>query len=227
MKNKRILDFYRNKRVVVYGSSGGLGQALCMELSGIAAHLVLAGRNAEKLEALQGRLQGHLQGPAEVWAVDGKELAARVQESEVDGLIIATGKTLYDQFCGAQDWQQVRELYGELLDVNFFTVLQLALDCLPCLRERKGFLHVCGSYACFFPVPYQAVYSASKAALLSFVQAVAREEEAEFGRSRVRGLLSISLIGGMATDMYYQSNLYQQFARFENLLIASPQKVAV
>ena len=191
----RKLDFYHNKIIVIYGASGGLGEALCVELCGKVAQLVLAGRSAEKLKALQQRLQP-LCGRVtvlKVCACNGPmaELAARIQQSEANGLIVATGKTLYQSFC-SPNFKEGWPDYAELLNVNLVSVLQLAMALLPYFRQRQGFFHIAGSYTCLFPVPYQAVYSASKAALLSFVQAVSKEQEAELGRANGRGLLSIS-----------------------------------
>ncbi len=245
----KIRDFYRNKVVVVYGASGGLGEAICAELYGIVAQLILAGRNAEKLQAVKQQLESHCEGSyqqvkqrgkqeektvLQIWAfssehaADMAAFATRVKNSGADGLIIATGKTLYQSFYDQRE--NITEAwppYEELLYINVASIFQLAIALLPYFRQQQGFFHIAGSYACLFPVPYQAVYSASKTALLSFVQAVTKELEAEFGPKNVRGLLNISLIGGMATNMYYQSGLQKQFATLEKLVIASPQKVAV
>ncbi|MDD5029164.1 MAG: SDR family NAD(P)-dependent oxidoreductase, partial [Rhodoferax sp.] len=43
-------------RVVLTGASGGLGQALAQQLVQHGAHVLLAGRDAEKLRTLASRL---------------------------------------------------------------------------------------------------------------------------------------------------------------------------
>ena len=229
--NKKQRNFYRGKKVLVYGATGGLGEALCRELRDQAAGLVLAGRNADKLENLSENLQAPGAGPRaglEAWTVAGEDMTAfaeRIRQAAVDGMIVATGKTCYQDFIGG-DIAETWRAYQELLHVNLLNVMRLALDLLPYFRQRGGFLHVAGSYACIFPLPYQAMYSASKAALLSFVQAVAQEQRADCGFAATRGLLSISLIGGMATNMYYQSGLHKQFSGLEALLIAPPERIS-
>ncbi len=229
-------DFYRGRSIAVYGASGGLGEALCRELQNKAGRLILAGRSQQKLEALQRQLEQA--GPAntkiEVWSIASSmaDFAQRIREQQLDGLILATGKTFYQDFCGEREGQEPGRLwpgYRELLQVNLADVAELVLELLPYFRRRGGFFHIAGSYTCIFPVPYQALYSASKAALLSFVLAVTKEQEAEFGRAEVRGLLSLSLIGGMATNMYYQSDLHRQFSAlgfWERLVVAPPQQIA-
>ncbi|WGK69238.1 SDR family NAD(P)-dependent oxidoreductase [Candidatus Haliotispira prima] len=246
MKKKWERAFYFGRKIVVYGATGGLGEALCREIYGNVTKLVLAGRNIEKLRTLKQSLEENpvddrtQNTELELWVVDTSmdKFAHRVRQGQFDGFIVATGITSYREFC-VEDQRAVSpdivpevryktwQDYEELLQVNLADVVRLALELLPHFRQRQGFFHIAGSYSCIFPVPYQALYSASKAALLTFVQAVNREQEAEFGVDKVRGLLSISLIGGMATNMYYGSDLHKQFATFEGLFIAAPQKIAI
>lgn len=240
---KKESRFFAGRRVVVYGATGGLGEALCTELCSPskAARLVLAGRSEERLQAVQKRLTAQQaqarQTVIEVWPVPCvPDFAQRIQKEELDGLIIATGRTAYQRFHTANrqadaapgteecsNTAQWRE-YEQILDVNLHQVLQLALELLPYLARRQGFLHIAGSYTCIFPVPYQAVYSASKAALLSFVQAAIREAPAQ--QKQHQSPLSISLIGGMATNMVYQSDLQSRFGAWERWVLSPPQRIA-
>ena len=284
MKSKEQ-QFFSGKGVVVYGATGGLGEALCAELCGKVGRLVLAGRNKQKLQALQEHLKNVQTGQTiEIWPILPEssicDFAQRIREEQLDGLIIATGKTSYQKFCppnvgcdssvegdsSTSTTEKQNNLalwheYEEILSVNLHQVLRLAFELLPYFAQRKGFCHIAGSYTCIFPVPYQAVYSASKAALLSFVQAVTRESNetkrhsphptlgsqgsppshptlgsqgshpshptlGSEGSHPSKGLLSISLIGGMATNMYYQSDLQKQFGPMERWVISAPERIA-
>lgn len=51
-------DFDPTPSYLVFGASGGIGSALCRHLAGQGARLVMAGRNAEKLQALADELHG-------------------------------------------------------------------------------------------------------------------------------------------------------------------------
>ena len=243
--------FFSGKGVVVYGATGGLGEVLCAELYSKVGRLILAGRNQQKLQTLQRRLKNNDQTgqTTEIWPILSEssicDFAQRIREEQLDGLIIATGKTAYQKFCppslgcapcegcdpNIQSIPALWQEYEEILAVNLHQVLRLAFELLPYLSQRKGFFHIAGSYTCIFPVPYQAVYSASKAALLSFVQAVTLESNKTSTHSSQKShplqrVLSISLIGGMATNMYYQSDLQKQFGPMERWVLSAPKRIA-
>lgn len=62
------------------------------------------------------------------------------------------------------------------MDVNFFGALNVVQAVLPSMRERKeGRILFTSSVAAVLPVPYQALYSASKAAINAMALALANE----------------------------------------------------
>jgi len=62
------------------------------------------------------------------------------------------------------------------MDVNFFGALNITQAVLPSMRERKeGRILYTSSVAAVLPVPYQAFYSASKAAINAMALALANE----------------------------------------------------
>ena len=65
------------------------------------------------------------------------------------------------------------------MDVNFFGALNITQAVLPAMRERQGgrILYT-SSVAAVLPVPYQAFYSASKAAINAMALALANEVRA-------------------------------------------------
>ena len=65
------------------------------------------------------------------------------------------------------------------MDVNFFGALNVTQAVLPVMRERKkGRILYTSSVAAMLPVPYQAFYSASKAAINAMALALANEVRA-------------------------------------------------
>jgi short-subunit dehydrogenase len=60
-------------------------------------------------------------------------------------------------------------------DVNFFGSYYICKSCIPFLRENRGrIINIC-SVASDIPIPFQAFYSASKAAVFSISSALANE----------------------------------------------------
>jgi short-subunit dehydrogenase len=73
------------------------------------------------------------------------------------------------------------EMGEEQFAVNFFGALRLLKYALPGMRERRrGMVVFVGSVAGEFPIPFQALYSASKAALAALCGGL-RMEMAPFG----------------------------------------------
>lgn len=210
------------KTILIIGATGGLGTALALQLTQIPdTRLVLAGRSPEKLEDLQQKLQRQFPNPVSILPIELSQKSLlepfcdEIKRLGVDGVICSNGVTVYRPFTEADPSE-----YENLLQVNWSSVIRCASELLPYLRERDGFFHIVGSHGSFLPVPYQALYAASKAALYSFVVSVSAESGIP------RGLLSISFMGGMKTNMYYQSGLQKRFSRIESLFVDSPDRIA-
>ncbi|MBO4369751.1 MAG: SDR family NAD(P)-dependent oxidoreductase, partial [Paludibacteraceae bacterium] len=66
-------------------------------------------------------------------------------------------------------------------ETNFFGVANTLRACLPVLRaQHSGRIMVTSSVAAIAPIPYQSLYSASKAALLLYIEALSMEVK-QFG----------------------------------------------
>jgi short-subunit dehydrogenase len=169
------MDF-KGEWALVTGGSSGIGEVFARQLAERGANLVLAARSQNKLEALAQELHGRFGVSVEVLACDlsdpggGTALAARLAERDVqvDVLINAAGFGLFGQLHEAdppQISQQVR------LNVDALTELTCAL--LPPMRARnRGAIVNVASTAAFQPLPYMAVYGATKAYVLSFTEAL-------------------------------------------------------
>ena len=189
------MDF-NGQRALVTGASSGIGEVFARQLAERGANLVLAARSQDKLDALAQELQERFGTSVEVRACDlsepgaGAALAARLAERDVriDVLINAAGFGLFGQLHEAdpaRTSQQVR------LNVDALTELTCAL--LPQMRARdRGAIVNVASTAAFQPVPYMAVYGATKAYVLSFTEAL-------WAETRGTGVLVTALCPG-ATD---------------------------
>ncbi|MFP2928140.1 SDR family NAD(P)-dependent oxidoreductase [Pyxidicoccus sp. 3LG] len=184
-------DFdFAGKTVVVTGGSMGIGECFARELSRRGAKLVLVARSRDKLQRLADSLGG-----AEVIAEDLAKpgAAKRVFDAvvakglAVDVLINNAGFAHYGPFTEVPLSTQ-----REQVDLNVGALVELTHLFLPMLEQRQGGVIQVASTAAFQPVPFMAVYAATKAFVLSF-------SEALWAEYRPRGVRVLALCPG-ATD---------------------------
>ena len=162
-----------NARILLTGASGGLGKALAAELSAAGAALLLCSRDEGPLAdvivapgAETRLLAGDLTSAAGVAAA-----VAAAREFRVNVLINNAGVGgfgLLDQ----QDWPTV----DTILATNLAAPVRLTQALLPCLRthDEAAVVNI-GSTFGSLPFAGFAAYSAAKAGLRGFSQALRRE----------------------------------------------------
>lgn len=162
---KRKLD---EATVVLAGASGGLGSAIGKRLSDAGARLVLFGRDESRLAAtgLTGeRVIGDLSDPSACEAA----VQAALSHGRLDGIVNAAGTVAFGK---------VEELTDEVIDAllvsNLVGPIRLVRAALPHLEEG-GFIANISAVVAEHPTAGMAFYSATKAALTAFDQALARE----------------------------------------------------
>ncbi len=163
----------KNARILLTGASGGLGQELAIQLTAAGATLLLAGRDQSRLTTLTASLGAgaasvcaDLERPAGVAA-----LAAAGREFGVNVLINNAGVGAFGLFEN-QDWPTV----ARLLATNLEAPIHLTHALLPWLKAQPQAAIVnIGSTFGSLPFPGFAAYSAAKAGLRGFSQALRRE----------------------------------------------------
>ena len=169
---------YSGKTALVTGASSGIGKAIAASLAARGARLILVARSKDKLEELAIQLRGPSGPEAVVIAMDlaAPGAAARLGEEAVrrgltvDLLINNAGFGKWGNFL---DESIEIETYAEMVDLNIRAVVELCHVFLPAMAARGdcGILNV-GSTGSFVPVPWAAVYGATKAFVLSFSEAL-------------------------------------------------------
>ena len=172
---------YQDRWAVVTGASSGLGRGLAARLADRGMSLVLTGRNAARLdEAAREIRRAAPRVTVETVAADlstGSGVSAlldHVGDRPIEVLVNNAGFGSYGPFVEAD-----RDREADEVAVDVSAVVALARAFLPGMvaRGSGGILNVASTIA-FQPGPYQAVYGASKAFVLSFSQALWAETRA-------------------------------------------------
>jgi short-subunit dehydrogenase len=167
---------------VLTGASSGIGLALAREFAEHDFDLIIAAEDAE-LDTAGLSLSGqnrHVQMVRTDLATPRgvEELVSRVSTAgrPVDALVINAG--VGGAFAGS-DTSLAEQL--NVVDLNVRSSVHLAKRLLPAMVARRGGrVLFTSSIAAVLPGPFQAVYNASKAFLLSFSEAL-REELRDTG----------------------------------------------
>jgi hypothetical protein len=162
--------------VLITGGSSGIGLALATRYAADGYNLVLVGRSEPRLAEVAHELR-HVRVDtivADLATPEGARVVAAAVEQRglsVDILVNNAGAGLHGAFAGTP---LEREL--ELVQLNVASVIQLTKALLPGMLSRgRGHVVNIASVAAFLPGPFQSVYYATKAFVLSFSEALAEE----------------------------------------------------
>ena len=164
---------------IITGASSGIGKALAFEFAAGGFNLLLIARNEAALAEVAAECRARHQIESEVMAADlvcaeSLEKVVAVLERtprEYEVLVNNAGFGIHGDFASTDIGQNI-----DLISVQLTAALRLTKAVLPAMIERrKGrILNVASVYS-FSPVPFQSVYAACKAFLLSFSSALHNE----------------------------------------------------
>jgi uncharacterized protein len=166
----------RYQRALVTGASSGLGAAFAAELAARGCALVLVARRADVLSDIAVALRDRHGVPVEVLAADLadphglSEVEGRLAAEPVVDLLVNSAGTLGR--IGALPLIRPQVL-DQVIALNVTAAVRLTQAAVTSMVARRhgGVLNV-SSVNAFWPTPGGAVYSASKAFLVSFSQSV-------------------------------------------------------
>ncbi len=169
----------RGKTALVTGASSGLGVDFATILAERGCNLILVARREERLRTLAGELASRHGVQAQAIALSLSSLGAaqvlydriRALGLTVDILINNAGFGIYGPFTETP-WEREEEML--LLDV-VAPVHLTKLFVRDMLARRFGYVLQVSSIGAYQPSPTYATYSASKAFLLSFGEALSYE----------------------------------------------------
>jgi short-subunit dehydrogenase len=153
--------------VVITGASMGIGEAIAKLFAGEGARVVLLSRDAERAEAARGRVGHSERTLALACDVRNREEIDRVvgltlhHFQRIDVWINNAGHGILDSVANV-NMSACRETF----ETNFFGALEAMQAVIPVMKQQgSGTIINVSSVAGHIPLPFHAVYSATKFAL--------------------------------------------------------------
>jgi uncharacterized protein len=164
---------------VVTGASSGIGAEIAKLLAGRGHAVTLVARREDRLTALAAEIESSRHVRTDVIACDLSDQTARerlVEETRARGVNVSV--LVNNAGFGSAGQFQDLDLEGELRMVrtNVEAVVHLCGEYIPGMIERgEGAVMNVASTAAFQPLARQSTYSASKAFVLAFTEAVSSD----------------------------------------------------
>jgi short-subunit dehydrogenase len=173
-----LLAGFQDNVIVITGASEGIGRALALQVAAEGAKLVLAGRNAARLDdcAHACRSAGAeactFAGDLSDAGVCGRLINFAVESfGRIDTLINNAGITMWAMFQDTSD----PALIQKVMQTNFMSAAYCTHFALPHLKKSQGRIAAVASLAGILGVPGHTIYGASKHAMFGFFNALRLE----------------------------------------------------
>lgn len=168
----------KNKRILLTGATGGIGQYIATKLADQGAQIALVGRDAAKLAQLQESIAQR--GGSTVMITANFEAPNAVQTVIIEankmlgGIDVVINNAAILDFIQLED--QSFERIAQMIHTNVTAPIQLVRAVLPSFQAaNEGHFVMIGSIFGSLGFPHYATYCASKFAIHGFSQSLRRE----------------------------------------------------
>lgn len=160
------------KTILVTGASAGIGRGIAVACAGMGAHIILTARNTERLQETLSQLEGDGHSYVASDLTNEAERRALVEQLPIlDGVVqcAGVGNRVPCKMLVQEDLDRVMKPNAEAP-----MLLQSLLLSEKKLKKQASVVFI-ASAAATMPVSGNAVYSASKAALVAYAKCLAQE----------------------------------------------------
>lgn len=173
----KLNKFYKDKVVIVTGSSMGIGKELALKILKLGGKVVLTGRNSSRFEALEKELvsynDSYLIHQGDVNLMEDNERMVKntlLRFGRIDILITNAGMSCYGEV------EKLKmEVAKAVIDTNVYGTLFPVMATLEELKKSQGSILLISSLAGFQGLPGYSCYSLSKMALKPLAQSLSIE----------------------------------------------------
>lgn len=177
LQSTSLKDSFMMKSILITGASSGIGEELALFYAAPGVRLFLSGRDKNRLEAVAAKCRAK-GGGADIAVIDVCAREAMAEwisgcGEQVGGLDLVIANAGISGGFGGQDIRDIVQDY-KIFDVNLQGVLNTIYPALPQMVAKKsGQIVIISSLAGFVPMPSAPAYSASKAAVRFYGEALA------------------------------------------------------
>ncbi|MEI5908796.1 SDR family oxidoreductase [Bacillus spongiae] len=187
---------------LITGASSGIGKEFSYQLAEKGMDVVLVARTKTALDKLAEDITKKYKVKATVITADlsveyaAKDISETIKEKGlvIDYLVNNAGFATSGEFLNNE-----KEIDHKQVTVNVQSIVDLTHEFLPSMVKRgAGTIINVASLVAFQPVPYMAVYSATKAFVLSFTESLAEEY-------RSKGITFFAICPGATNTNFFEA----------------------
>ena len=160
--------------ILITGATGAIGSALSEQYAAAGGRLLLSGRDPNKLDQLAKRCH-NLGAQVMTFACDLRDQAVfmatvqQVCEQHCPDLVIANAGVSSTADASGESWQAIEEV----VSINLLAVMATVQAVVPAMRRNGGGqIALISSLAAWYGLPVTPSYSASKAAIKNYGEAL-------------------------------------------------------
>jgi short-subunit dehydrogenase len=207
------------KYTLITGASEGIGKVFAEAFAKRGDNLILVARTRSKLEQISQELSRKYKIDAIAIPLDlsahgaAKALFDSCQGKEVKTLVNNAGFGFLGAFA-----DQSLESVSKMISLNITVLTELAHLFLPQIKASKGSVLNVASTAAFQPIPFFAVYAATKAYVLHFSEALHEE-------LRPAGVTVLALCPGPTETNFFEAAEVKNSANKFKMVMETPEQV--
>lgn len=173
----KISAFYKNKVVLITGSSMGIGKELAKQILTSGGKVVINGRDEEKLKATEKEFEDHT---ANLLTIAGDITDYNTCELLIQGTIDRFGRldiliTNAGLSCFGDVETMKHQIARQIIDTNIYGTLFPIMAAIPELKKTSGSILLISSIAGLHGLPGYSAYSLSKMSLTALADSLTIE----------------------------------------------------